>query len=99
MQNETQSPNSDVKSGTALNTTLDVFDTISEAIPALLASLIRLGGACLGGYFVFEGVTLSPESAIHQILQFNMISGGLILIAAICVWGAVDSMAAKLKRK
>lgn len=44
-------------------------------------------------------LTLTPESAIHEIYQLNLISTGLILIAASGVWGAVSALAGRFNRR
>ncbi len=39
---------------------------------------------------IYFGATLSPQSAIQQIYQLNAVTSGLILLAIIGVWAAID---------
>lgn len=68
-----------------------------DAKPALLES-IWLAASFIARLFLYmnaygmlkQADDLNPESAIHQILQQNMLATGYLLFVATAIWGATS---------
>ncbi len=63
-----------------------------------VATLFQAGIVLIGLALIWYGVTLPTDSAVHQIYQLNAITSGIVLIAIIGVWAAVDATRRAIER-
>ena len=78
-------------SGPHRRSTYDEF-TATETIGDTIAALVQLAFFAAGTFTVWAGFMLRPQTAIHEILQFNMVSGGALLFGVGGIWAAIDAL-------
>ena len=64
---------------------------VAAAVARLFQVVLVLAALVL----IFNGFSMVPESAIHQILQQNSITSGLILLGVTGCWTALTALATR----